>query len=135
MSEMTTKAGPRLSSAQHWAQRVLVLLCVEKVAQHAVVTWALVTNRFGLRESLAVRYEVVAVAGGVIGVLYVVALGGLYAQWGAVPKLLTALALADIVGEFVVQGTLLITVTLSFVVAILVMTTTRVRYRAPRAAS
>lgn len=110
MSEMTTKASSRLSTAQHWAQRVLVLLCVEKVAHHAVVTWALVTDRFGLRESLAVRYEVVAIAGGVIGVLYVV-------------------------GQFVVQGTLLITVRPSFVVAILVMTTTRVRYRAPQAAS
>ncbi len=45
--------------------------------------------------------------------------------------LLTLLALVDIVGEFVAQGTLAINITVSFLTAIAVLVTTRIGYHRP----
>jgi hypothetical protein len=101
-------------------------LAVEKVLQHVVVTGALLADVGGMRDAVAVDHRWLVVVGGAVGVGYLFASAGLVrrARW-SVPAL-TALALVDIVGEFVAQGTFAIQITLSFVVALLVLAFTRI---------
>jgi hypothetical protein len=106
----TTSAG--------WLLRALLL---EKVVQHALVTWALSADRWGIRDDLAVDFLWLSVIGGFAGFLYGVALFGhlLARRWCL--WLAAALAALDIIGEFVAQGTPSIAVTVSFVVAIVML--------------
>jgi hypothetical protein len=100
------------------ANWLLPLLLAEKVLQHAFVTWALATDSVGIRDDLAVDPRWLAITGGIVGVLFAVALigyltGHIWSVW-----LAGTLALFDIVGEFIAQGGSGFTVTLSFVIAI-----------------
>jgi hypothetical protein len=103
-------------------RRILLrVLLIEKVVQHAFVTWALAFDVADIREGLAVDYRALVVLGGIAGVLWLVAFvahlrGDRRAAWLAV-----GLALFDIVGEFVAQGTLAILVTVSFVAAVAIL--------------
>lgn len=85
------------------------------------MTWSFAFARFGLRDEVAVDYRFLAVAGGVVGALFALALAGHLtgAPWSS--RLAVALAAFDIIGEFVAQGTLSILVTVSFVVVIAVL--------------
>lgn len=101
---------------------VLLALGAEKVVQHTFVTAVLFADAFDLREQLSLDYRWFAVSGGLAGVGYLVATAGLArgsARW-ALP-LLGALALFDVVGEFVAQATVSITVTVSFLVALAIV--------------
>ena len=92
-------------------------LLLEKVTQHVFVTWAFIAGRFGLRDEVAVDYRWLAATGGLAAVLFAVALAGhvIGRSWSV--WLAAGLAVVDIVGEFVAQGRLAITVNVSFVVA------------------
>ena len=57
------------------------------------------------------------VAGGVVALLFALALWGLVKERGWATNLVIGLALFDIIGEFVAQGTLGIMITVSFIVA------------------
>lgn len=117
-------AKPQTSSApiaSAWLRVLLIFLVIEKVIQHIVVTVALAVDLGGIRASLAYDFRFFLVAGAVEALLF--ALGGwgilnakAWARW-----LLVALALVDIIGEFVAQGTLLITITVSFLVAVILL--------------
>jgi len=85
------------------------------------VTWALLTDQFGIRESVAVNERWLIVAGAVIGTLFALALIGLLAGRGWSRRLLAVLALADIAGEFIAQGRLGITLNVSFLVALAIL--------------
>lgn len=100
---------------------MLLALAVEKTVQHVFITWAFAADRFDLREQVAPPYEVLMWSGGAVAVLFAVAAWGawLRRRWAA--TLLVALALFDIVGEFVGQGTLIIDLVVSFVVAWVVL--------------
>jgi hypothetical protein len=108
-----------MAKATKW---LLLGLVAEKVVQHAVVSWALVNDEFGLRSAIAFDYRWFVLVGAVVGVLFAVALIGLigWHRWSLV--LLVVLASADIVGEFAAQGTLAISITLSLAVAVVVLT-------------
>lgn len=101
-----------------WMRVVLVLLAVEKVIQHVAVTVALFFDVRNSRTGLTLDFRFFLVAGAVEALLF--ALGG----WGVLSakpwakRLLLVLALMDIIGEFVAQGTLLITINVSFLVAV-----------------
>ncbi|MGE3961041.1 MAG: hypothetical protein AB7F65_05105 [Dehalococcoidia bacterium] len=97
---------------------LLVAITIEKAVQHAFITWAFAFDRFELREQVVPPWPILLVTGGIVGVLFLVALAGLlrWAPWA--PRLLVGLALFDIVGEFVGQGTLMIDLVVSFVVAV-----------------
>lgn len=100
------------------ADWVLIGIVVEKAVQHAFITWAFAADRFELREQVAPPWEVLMVSGGIVGVLFVVALVALIRWEPWAPSLLIGLALFDIVGEFVGQGTVIIDLVLSFLVAV-----------------
>ncbi|MDA1003591.1 MAG: hypothetical protein O3B31_09645 [Chloroflexi bacterium] len=63
-------------------------------------------------------WTALAVAGAALAVLYAVALDRRRRARRGVQALIVAIALADIVGEFVAQGTIAITGNVSFVVAL-----------------
>ena len=110
------------SATDHsWTFWLLAALAAEKIVQHAAVTGAFVTDRFGLRSSVAVDYRWLAFTGAGIGLLYALALAGLLGRRRWSRPLLAVLALADIAGEFIAQGTLFITLNVSFLVALVIL--------------
>jgi len=100
------------------ADWVLVAIAIEKAIQHGFITWAFAADRFELREQVAPPWEILMVSGGIVGVLFIVGVVAL-ARWEPwAPWLLIGLALFDIVGEFVGQGTVMIDLVVSFLVAV-----------------
>lgn len=108
----------RLAGWRGWLLRFLLL---EKAVQHAVVTWVFATDRFDLRQDVVLDYRWFLYAGGIVAVLFGIAfvVHAMGRRWGL--YLAGALALFDIVGEFVAQGGLVILVTVSFLVAVLLL--------------
>lgn len=96
---------------------LLLVLSVEKSVQHVFVTWAFAADRFGIREQVVVPHEPLLVIGGVSAVLFAVAAVGVWRHRRWAPPLLIGLALVDIVGEFIAQGTLIVHIMVSFIVA------------------
>ncbi len=114
---------------------LLIALTLEKILQHIIVSWAFATDRFGIRDSVVVDYRWLTIIGGLIAVLFGVALVGLVRRRYWSLTLLIVLALADIVGEFIAQGTFGIVITVSFVVAIAILIISRIQQRSLRAAA
>jgi hypothetical protein len=96
---------------------LLALLISEKAIQHVAVTVALIVDLRGIRATLALDYRFFLVAGAFEALLFVCAGWGVLRTKSWAWWLLLVLALMDIVGEFVAQGTLMITVNVSIVVA------------------
>jgi len=111
--------GPAVESvgARAWLSVLLLLLLVEKVVQHIVVTYAFATDWGGIRASVALPYEIFMVAGAVLVPLFALATWWLLRRDPWARGLIIALALTDIVGEFVAQGRLFITINVSVLVA------------------
>jgi uncharacterized membrane protein len=100
---------------------VLIILACEKIVQHTAVTLAIYHDWNGIRSRLAVNPDVLMVLGAIVAVLFVLSLVGLlrYRSWSS--GLLIGLALFDIVGEFIAQGTVAIVITVSFLVALVIL--------------
>jgi hypothetical protein len=100
---------------------VLVGLCVEKVVQHTVVTWALAVDAASIRDTVEVDHRWLIAVGAPVGIAFGVAAVAvvLRLRWSLALTIL--LALVDTIGEFVAQGRLSITVTVSFLVAIAIL--------------
>ncbi len=93
-----------------------VLLC-EKILQHGFVTAAFYFNLGDVRSTVSVPYVWLMVTGACIGILFVVALMALLRKKEWALPLIVVLAVVDIVGEFLAQEKVSITVTVSFMVA------------------
>lgn len=104
-----------------WHYYVLLLLIIEKIIQHIFVTLAFYFNWANIASTVVVPPMILMVLGALIAVLFALSL------WGTAQKALWAinlvifLALFDIGGEFVAQGKIAITITVSFMVAILLL--------------
>jgi len=96
---------------------VLIIFSVEKFIQHTLVTYAFFADLSGIRNSVAVDYRFLMVSGLVVGLLFLINIPFLYQRKRFSFILLFFLALFDFIGEFVAQGTLLIDITVSFIVA------------------
>ena len=70
---------------------------------------------------MAVSSDVLLVLGGIVAILFIVSLWGILHQHNWVSSLLIFLALFDMIGEFVAQGTIGIMITVSFLVATLLL--------------
>jgi hypothetical protein len=96
---------------------LLIVLSAEKAVQHAIVTLSFLYNLGNIRSTVAVDYRALTISGAVIAVLFAVSLWALFRgkRWSLF--LVAFLAASDVIGEFVAQGTFLIEVTVSIVVA------------------
>jgi len=96
---------------------LLIVLSAEKAVQHAIVTLSFLYNLGNIRSTVAVDYRALTIRGAVIAVLFAVSLWALFRgkRWSLF--LVAFLAASDVIGEFVAQGTFLIEVTVSIVVA------------------
>lgn len=115
---MEAAPDARRKGAHSWVRYALLFLTLEKTIQHAVVTLAFAFDWGGIRSTVAVRADVLMILGGCVAVLFGLSFWGLIRQRLWAPRLVIGLALFDIVGEFVAQGTLGISLTVSFLVAI-----------------
>jgi hypothetical protein len=109
--------GERTIARRSLTEWLLFALAIEKCIQHVFVTWAFATDQAALRERVAVPYEALMLIGGVAAACYAASAIGLRQRRTWSPALLIVLALIDIIGEFVAQGTGMIEITLSFVTA------------------
>ena len=101
----------------NWVYYGLVLLTIEKIVQHIIVTLAFYYNWRDIASTVFVSPTFLMISGAMIAILFIISLWGLLNKqvWGI--NLLTALAVFDMVGEFVAQGRIAITITISFLVA------------------
>ncbi len=101
----------------NWTYYVLILLAVEKLIQHIVVTLAFFFDWKGIGATVVVSPRVLMILGGIVAVLFAVSLWGLLKKQAWSINLLIALAVFDLVGEFVAQGRFAIEMTISFLSA------------------
>jgi hypothetical protein len=99
----------------------LIVLVIEKIIQHVFVTYAFYTNLGDIASTVAVSPTILMVAGAMVAVLFAIALWGMLTKRAWTLKLLIALALFDMVGEFVAQGRIDIMINVSFMVATLLL--------------
>lgn len=104
-----------------WVHYLMIALLAEKVFQHVVVTAAFYLDWKGIRATVAVNPTALMILGGVAAILFGVALWAILSgrKWAA--RLVIAMALFDILGEFVAQGTIGIEITVSFLVAVILL--------------
>jgi hypothetical protein len=100
---------------------VLIALIVEKIIQHTVVTFAFYFNWKDIASTVVVSPVALMILGAVVGVLFALSLWGMARKQTWAIKLVLALAVFDIIGEFVAQGKLGIVITVSFIVALFIL--------------
>jgi hypothetical protein len=105
----------------NWVYYGLVLLAVEKIVQHIFVTLAFYFNWNDIASTVVVSPRFLMVAGAIVTLLFVLSLWGLLKKQTWAINLLTALALFDLLGEFVAQGRFVISMTISFLMAALLL--------------
>jgi len=102
----------------NWMYYALILLTLEKTIQHIVVTLAFYFNWRGIVSTVVVDPGILMIVGAIVAVLFGISLSGLIRKHPWAVGTILYLALFDIIGEFVVQGTLVIIITVSFLVAV-----------------
>ena len=104
-----------------WIMYGLIALILEKIVQHVVVTIALYRNIKDIRSTVAVSPDILMIAGGVVAILFALSFWGMIARKKWAINLVLGLALFDMVGEFVAQGKIMIVMTVSFLVATILL--------------
>jgi hypothetical protein len=118
----TRETRPPVQSADKpWVRYALIALVCEKIIQHVVVTTAFYLNWGDIRSTVAVDPGILMVLGAVVALLFALSLWGMIARRRWAIDLVIGLALFDIVGEFVAQGAISIAITVSFLVATLLL--------------
>ena len=108
--------------ASKWVYIGLVLLTIEKIVQHIFVTLAFYYNWGDIVSSVVVSPRTLMFAGAIIAALFIISLWGLLKKRAWTVNLLIALAAFDLLGEFVAQGRLAISVPVSFLMAAILLT-------------
>jgi hypothetical protein len=109
------------STKTAWIRYLLIALIVEKIFQHVFVTLAFYFNWAEIRSRVVVSPDVLMILGAVVAVLFALGLWGMVGQQKWAINLVIALALFDLVGEFVAQGKISIVMTVSFIVATILL--------------
>jgi len=105
----------------NWAYYLLILLIIEKIIQHIFVTLAFYFNWADIASTVAVSPVLLMVAGAIIAILFCFCLWGFIKKQPWTINLAIALALFDIIGEFVAQGRIDIMIPVSFIIAVLLL--------------
>jgi hypothetical protein len=100
-----------------WVRYLILALICEKIIQHVVVTLAFALDWKGIGSIVAVSPVLLMIAGALVALFFVVCLWGMIAGQKWAFDLVIALAVVDLLGEFLAQGTIGIVITLSFLVA------------------
>jgi hypothetical protein len=121
---MDTDAESR-RTARHrtaaWLKYIMIAVVFEKIIQHGIVSIAFFFNWAQIRSTVAVPPDVLLLLGAIIAGLFILSLWGIMTHRHWALNLVIALAVVDIVGECAAQGTLSIVVTVSFLVATLLL--------------
>jgi hypothetical protein len=104
-----------------WVYYLLILLVIEKIIQHTFVTLAFYFNWADITSTVAVSPTILMILGALVGVLFALSLWGMIRKKTWAVNLVIALALFDIIGEFVAQGEVCILINVSFIVATLLL--------------
>jgi hypothetical protein len=104
-----------------WVKYILIALIFEKIIQHIVVTIAFYFNWRDVGSTVAVNPSILMIIGAIVAVLFILSLWGMITQQKWVINLVIALALFDIIGEFIAQGKISIVITVSFLVATILL--------------
>jgi hypothetical protein len=116
-----TNPHPPARVAIPWLRYALLLLLAEKVVQHVFVTLAFWFNWQNIAATVVVNPTVLTILGALAAVLFALALWGALHDKKWASLLAGGMALFDIVGEFAAQGTLAITLNVSFLAAALLL--------------
>ncbi len=120
---MTSKEVAHTSEVtkSNWIYYLLILLIVEKIIQHVFVTLSFYFNWTDIASTVVVSPMILMILGGLVAVLFIFSLWGMIKKRSWAINLVIALALFDMVGEFVAQGKIGIAMTWSFLVATLLL--------------
>ena len=100
---------------------ILVFLSLEKFIQHVVVTYAFYVDLGEIRNTVMVDHRFLMISGFIVGILFLINIPFLLQRKRSSFIALFVLALFDFIGEFIAQGTLTINITLSFLVASIIL--------------
>lgn len=112
---------PAIVMKSNWTYPLLILFIVEKIVQHTIVTLAFYFNWKDIVATVAVSPVTLMILGALVTVLFVISLSGMIMKRSWAIKLIVALALFDIIGEFIAQGRIDIVITLSLIIATLLL--------------
>ena len=105
----------------NWLHFALILLIAEKVVQHIFVTLAFYFNWKDIASTVVTSPNSLIISGAFVAIGFMVGFWGMIKKQVWSIKLIIFLAAFDIIGEFVAQGKIDITITVSFIVAILLL--------------
>jgi hypothetical protein len=105
----------------NWIKYILIALIFEKSIQHIFVTVAFYLNWENIGSTVAVSPRILMILGALIAFLFILCLWGIITQKKWAINLIIALALFDIIGEFVAQGKIGIMINVSFIVATILL--------------
>jgi len=100
---------------------ILVFLSLEKFIQHVVVTYAFYVDMGEIRSTVMVDHRFLMISGFIVGILFLVNIPFLLQRKRNSFTVLFFLAIFDFIGVFIAQGTLAIDITLSFLIASLIL--------------
>ena len=103
---------------------MILVIMVEKIIQHIVVTAAFFFNWTDISSEVVVSPKVLMFSGAIVDFLFMIALWGMLKKQTWAISLTIGLALFDIVGEFVAQGKVMIFITVSVIAATLLLMST-----------
>lgn len=100
---------------------ILVFLSFEKFIQHMVVSYAFYVDMGEIRSTVMVDHRLLMISGFIVGILFLVNIPFLLQRKRNSFTVLFFLAIFDFIGEFIAQGTLAIDITVSFLVATIIL--------------
>lgn len=109
--------GEIKKASTDWIRYLLIALAFEKIIQHIFVTMAFYFNWGNIDATVAVSPDMLMILGAVIAALFILSLWGMIRRKKWAINLIIALALIDIIGEFIAQGKIGIEMNVSFLVA------------------
>lgn len=116
-----TSLSAKVAMNANWTYYTLIVLVIEKIIQHGFVTLAFYFNWKDIASTVVVSPAALMILGAFVGLCFAVSLWGMLHKQTWAIKLVIALAVFDIVGEFVAQGRLDIVITVSFLVAVVLL--------------